>query len=172
VEPKFVNRYNVSQKRFFEWARRPVTPDVTVYLWIAIAIIIAVIAIVSEAYGDIFFLLLYVLMELICIYMIFFRRKLLLSRQFKAITVVQGKNEWDRTIELGEKIRVADGNSSSEYEWAQVREFIIDRDYFILVMAKRLGLRIDKTAFTKGTGEQFVEYMKKEHGDIPVKIRK
>lgn len=172
MDPQFENQYTVSKKSFFEWTKRPVTTDVTTYLWIAIAIIIVAFAIVSMAYKDIFYLSFYVFFELFCIYRIFFRKKLLLSKQFKAIAVVQGKEEWNRRIEFGDRIRVIDGNTISEYEWTQVKEFILDRNYFILVMAKRLGLRIDKAGFTKGTNESFTEYMKKEHGDISVKIRK
>lgn len=172
MEAQFENQYTVSKKRFFEWGKRPVTTDVITYLWIAIALIIVVFAIVSMAYKDIIYLSFYVFFELFCIYRIFFRNKLLLSKQFKAITIVQGKEEWNRRIEFGDRIRVTDGNTTSEYEWTQVKEFIIDRDYFIFVMAKRLGLRIYKAGFTIGTDESFTEYMKKEHGDISVRIRK
>lgn len=101
-----------------------------------------------------------------------FRKRLLLAKQFKAYSIVQGKDEWSRIIELGDKIKVTDGNSALEYEWAQVKGFIIDRDYLILVMARRLGLRLDKSGFTKGTAGSFIEYMKYEHADISIKERK
>ncbi|HOJ80046.1 MAG TPA: YcxB family protein [Clostridiales bacterium] len=172
MDPQFVNEYTVSKLRFLEWAKRPVTPDVTQYLWIAMAVIIPAFAVISAAYDDIVYLLLYAFLELFCVFMIFFRKRLLLARQFKALTIVQGKDEWERRIELGDKIKVTDGNSAIEYEWAQVKEFIADRDYLILVMARRLGLRLDRSGFTKGTGESFIEYMKNEHAGIPIKVRK
>ena len=75
-------------------------------------------------------------------------------------------------MHIGTQIKVTDGNSAIEYEWVQVKEFIADRDYLILVMARRLGLRLDKSGFTKGTGESFIEYMKNEHAGIPIKVRK
>ena len=112
MEPQFVNEYTVSKKRYLEWAKRPVTPDFTQYLWIALAVIIPVFAVISAAYDDIVYLLLYVFLELFCLFMIFFRKKLLLAKQFKALTIVQGKDEWERRIELGDKIKVTDGNST------------------------------------------------------------
>ena len=118
MEPLFENQYTVSKKRFFEWAKRPVTTDVTTYLWIAIALIIVALAIISMAYKDIIYLSFYVFFEFFCIYGILFRKRLLLSKQFKAIAVIQGKEEWNRRIEFGDRIRVTDGNTTSEYEYS------------------------------------------------------
>lgn len=172
MDPQFVNEYTVSKKLYLEWAKRPVTPDTDMYLWIVLAIFMPVFAVISIFNEDFTRLVLYIFIELLCLFMIFFRKRLLLARQFKAITIAQGKDEWDRKIELGDKIRVTDGNSTCEFEWTQVKEFTIDRDYLILVMARRLGLRLAKSGFTKGTCESFIEYMKNEHAGIPIKVRK
>lgn len=39
-------------------------------------------------------------------------------------------------------------------------------------MSSGLGLRLDKSGFTKGTAESFIEYMKKEYAGIAIKVRK
>lgn len=75
MDPQFVNEYTVSEKRFLEWARRPVTPDVNDYLWIALAVIIPAFAIISKAYDYVIYLLLYAFLELFCFFMIFFQEE-------------------------------------------------------------------------------------------------
>lgn len=172
MQPVFENQYVITKNKYLEWAKRPVTKDAFSYIWIALSVFLIVFAIFAIVNGDVLSFSIYLLLELFCIYRLFFRKKLLFLKQFQKIAVIQGKKEWDRIIRFSDKITMIDGNTTTEYEWSQVKEFIIDRDYLLLVMEKRLGVRIDKSGFTKGSCEVFVDYMKNMHDNIPLKVRK
>lgn len=172
METLFENQYTMSKNRYFEWAKRPIKKNAFVYMWLGIMVFTLSMSIFSIINNDIIYFAFYMLLTVFCIYRCFFRAKMLLSKQFKAIAISQGKEEWERVIQIAGSIIITDGNTKTEYQWNQVNELINDKDYIILVFQKGMGIRLDKNGFKKGTTDSFLDFVKKEYQSIPLTTRK
>jgi hypothetical protein len=170
METLYENSYKVSKESYIYWFKHPVRKNYFYIVWIILGAFSLACAISSLLNGG-FFLGLFILFTAFCIYRAFFRNRFFLSRQFKAISLLQGESEWDRNIRLGEYISVTDGHSETQYQWAQVTEVIVDKEYIILVLGKAWGVRLVRNSFTKGDFDGFIGYMKTQHNTIPVRVR-
>lgn len=174
MEVLFENRYTMSKDRYVNWAKHPIDlikKNVIVFMWLCIMLITSFMSVFCIVNNDLGSSVFYLFMTAFCIYRSFFRAKMLLSKQFKAIAISQGKEEWERVIQFSNSIIVNDGNSKIEYHWSQVNKLIIDKDYIILVFQKGLGIRVDKNGFIKGTTDSFLDYIKKEYQNVPLSTR-
>lgn len=169
MEILFENRYRMTRERYKEWAKNPIKKNYFTIIWFILMIFTIFLSIISVLSGDMYFIILSILMIVYCMYRGFFRRKLLLAKQFKVISTNQGVTEWDRIIQFSDNITVIDGNTTTEYKWDQIVSMTDSKNYLILVFKNEFGIRLDKNGFTKGTSENFIEYMRKEHQSIIIK---
>lgn len=96
----------------------------------------------------------------------------MISKQFEALAITQGANKWERVLQFADCIAVVDGATTTKYNWSQVVELIDRKDYLILMLNKRLGLRLEKDGFTKGSPDTFLQFIKDEHPSIPLSSKK
>lgn len=167
----FENRYTVTKERWMDWGNNPIKKNHINVIWIILMIIMLLLFLNSILNGFNLFSTFYILMTGFCIYRGFFRRKLLLVRHFKLIARNQGAIEWERVIQFTDDIIVIDGNTTSRYQWVQVVKCIENKNYLILVLGNGLGIRVDKSGFTKNTYENFLKYVKNQFPNIRLNVQ-
>lgn len=92
------------------------------------------------------------------------------ARQYKALTIIQQAKEWHRVIRFADTIEVFDGNNTMTLHWDQIEKLIDQRNELILVFPKGMGIRLDKSGFTKGSQAEFLEAIKNKK--IPITTRR
>ncbi len=172
MEILFENRYKMTKKRFMNWAKNPIKKNYFVVLWLILMIITIFMSITSFFNQDIFFSAFYLFLTMFCIYRGFFRTKILISKQFKVLAITQGLDGWERVIEFADCITVIDGITTTQYKWSQIVKLIDNKDYLILMLNNKLGLRIEKDGFTKGTPDSFLQFIKSKYPSIPLSTKK
>ena len=92
---------------------------------------------------------------------------MLAGKQFKMMRLQKGKKFWNCKVIVGNTIRLfEDGEFSNEVFFKQIKKFVEAKSYFDLAVDNDF-VRLDKAGFTKGTPEEFKEWMLKEHPEIP-----
>ena len=141
-------------------------------LWIVLAVFCVFLFINYILSKDIISSFFFLFVTLFCIYRAFFRHKILSSRYFDVLASNQGTNEWERVIQFADDITIIDGNITTQYKWNQIIKIIDNKEYLILVFDKGSGIRVAKDGFTIGDSDTFMEYIKNEHRDIKVIIKR
>ena len=112
------------------------------------------------------------MLMLISVYRSVLFRPMLAGKQFKLMRVQKGKKFWNCKVVVGNTIRLyEDGEFSNEVFFKQVKKFVEAKSYFDLAVDNDF-VRLDKAGFTKGTPEEFKEWMLKEHPEIPYEKEK
>jgi hypothetical protein len=172
MEILFENRYTMSKERFMDWASNPIRKNHFVIMWLVIMSFTVFLLLNSILNQDIFSSVFSLFFTMFCIYRAFFRSKMMVSKQFKVLVMTQGANEWERVIQFTDYILVIDGVTTTKYKWSQVAELIDSKDYLVLMLNKRVGLRIEKDQFTKGTPDTFLQFVKDQYPSIPLSSKK
>jgi hypothetical protein len=168
MQTLFENQYTISKERYMEWAKNPLKKNYFVIFWLVLMLFAIFLLINAVLINDVLFSAFYLLVIAFCIYRAFFRTKMLISKQFKSLTIIQRATEWQRIIEIADHITVTDGNTTTQYQWSQIKELLDHKNYLVLVFQKGLGIRLDKQGFTKGSCDEFLKYIK----DKNIKISK
>ena len=112
------------------------------------------------------------MLMLISVYRSVLFRPMLAGKQFKLMRSQKGKKFWNCKVVVGNTIRLyEDGEFSNEVFFKQVKKFVEAKSYFDLAVDNDF-VRLDKAGFTKGTPEEFKEWMLKEHPEIPYEKEK
>jgi hypothetical protein len=172
MEILFENRYKMTKERFMNWAKNPIKKNYLIVLWLILMIITIYMSITSIFNRDIFFSAFYLFLTMFCIYRGFFRTKILISKQFKVLAITQGVDRWERVIQFADCITVIDGITTTKYKWSQIVKLIDNKDYLILTLNNKLGLRIEKDGFTKGTPDSFLQFIISKYPSIHLSIEK
>lgn len=91
------------------------------------------------------------------------------DRQFKIIAARSGKKEWDCRIVIGNTIRMfMDGKLDNEVYFGQIKALTEAKSYFDLATEKD-SLRLDKAGFTKGSPDEFREWVLATYPEIEYK---
>lgn len=171
MEVLFENCYTMSKMRLDEWAKRPIKKNNISFMWLGVMVFAFFMLVYYILNKNIVFSVLFMLLMAFSIYRYFFKAKIVLTKQFKILSSIQGKEEWERVIQFTNSINVTNGNAKMTYQWSQINEFIDDKDYFILVFKNDVGIRLDKNGFTKGTADSFLDFVKREYQSIPFSTR-
>lgn len=172
MEILFENRYIMSKERYMDWVRRPIRKNYFFIMWVVILSFTVFLFLICILNQDITFSGFSLFLTIFCIYRAFFRSKMMISKQFKVLAMTQGANEWERVIQFNDNIVVIDGVTTTKYNWSQVIELIDSKDYIILMLNKRLGLRLEKDGFSKGSSDTFLQFFKDEYSNIRLSSKK
>ncbi|MDP4089119.1 MAG: YcxB family protein [Bacillota bacterium] len=172
MEVLFENRYMMTKERYMDWVKNPIRKNYFVIFWLVLMVFTTLMFIISILSNDMLFSFFYVLMAVFCIYRAVFRRKMLSSKYFKSLAVNQGAEEWERVIQFTDNIAIKDGNTTVQYQWEQIDKLIENEKYLILTLKNKLGIRISKDGFTKGTPDTFIQYIKNQYQSIRLSTRR
>ncbi|WP_316569410.1 YcxB family protein [Neobacillus sp. YIM B06451] len=170
METVFQNEYTVTKERFMEWAKNPIQRNYFSVFWLLFTIVTFVLSIYYFFIHDTAFSFFYLVLTAYCVYRGFFRTRMFTARQYKALTIVQQGKEWDRVIQFADTILVSDGNNTMTLQWNQIVKLIDQKNELILVFPKGMGIRLDKSGFTKGSQAEFLEVIKNKN--IPITTRR
>ncbi|WP_059173995.1 YcxB family protein [Bacillus sp. FJAT-27445] len=170
METAFQNEYTVTKERFMEWAKNPIQRNCFFIFWIFFTLVTAVLSIYYLFIHDTAFSSFYLLLSVYCVYRGFLRTRMFTERQYKALTIIQQAKEWNRVIKFADTITVYDGNNTMTLEWNQIVKLIDQKNELILVFSKGMGIRLDKSGFTKGSQAEFLESINNKN--IPITKRK
>lgn len=169
----FENEYKMDIKRYRRWTTPIFYKLPSFWPWLVIFLAAAVGAVVFYKNNmPVNWKSLALMLMLISFYRSVLFRPMLAGKQFKMMRVQRGKKEWDCKVAVGNTIRLyEDGQFSNEVFFGQIKKFVEAKSYFDLAVENDF-VRLDKGGFTKGSAEEFKEWMLKEHPDIPYEREK
>lgn len=92
------------------------------------------------------------------VYMLFFSRYVVSSRQYKFFSKTYGVKEWTRTAEFtDDEIILTDHNSVYKFRYENIRKIKDNKDQVIIRFNHNLGVRLYKDSFIEGTWEECKE---------------
>lgn len=162
----FENKYEVNKEVMMDWGRHPLSKGQQRVqtgfriLWLVFAVFCLfnlISAFMAQAGAFVFF---YSILLVFCLYRVLWRNKLVIGKQYQILSKAQGQPSWERTIRLDDKIRVYDGNNSSEFQYSQVTGTVEDSRYIALLLGTGQGIRLEKDAFTMGNAQELSEFVR------------
>ncbi len=169
----FENEYKMDIRRYQRWTTPIFYKVASFWPWLFIFVLSSVGAFIFYKNDlSIRWKSLALMLMLISVYRSILFRPMLAGKQFKLMRVQKGKKFWNCKVVVGNTIRLyEDGEFSNEIFFKQVKKFVEARSYFDLAVDNDF-VRLDKAGFTKGTPEEFREWMLKEHPEIPYEKEK
>ena len=169
----FENSYLVTKERYKNWVRHPVKKAGHIYktLWILLFIVTLYLSVSSVVKTDTVSSYIFILLSLLCIYQAFIRDSVIANRKFKLLSKQQEADQWQRTVILSDNIEVREGKLVTEFTFDQISELIDLGEYYALGIGTGRDvqyLRLLKNAFVEKTDEDFLDFFKREHEDIPI----
>lgn len=170
------NRYTITKKRYMDWVKRPIKNSMNYIMrigWIVILIFSLGIIFYQIAVRDISLILFSCGLALFCIYRVFFRVTIIANKQFSQTVSLQGAEEWERVTTFNDEITVAEGCSITQFDYDKVTELVDYKDYLALGIGPGVNksyLRLAKDGFGQSTDKDFIEFIKREHPSIPVRV--
>ena len=169
----FENSYTVTKERYKNWVRHPVKKAGHIYktLWILLFIVTLYLSVSSVVKTDMVSSYIFILLSLLCIYQAFIKDSVIANRKFKLLSKQQEADKWQRTVILSDNIEVREGKLITEFTYDQISELIDLGEYYALGIGTGRDvqyLRLLKNAFVEKTDEDFLDFFKREHEDIPI----
>ncbi len=169
----FENSYLVTKERYKNWVRHPVKKAGHIYktLWILLFIVTLYLSVSSVVKTDTVSSYIFILLSLLCVYQAFIRDIVIANRKFKLLSKQQEADQWQRTVILSDNIEVREGKLVTEFTFDQISELIDLGEYYALGIGTGRDvqyLRLLKNAFVEKTDEDFLDFFKREHEDIPI----
>lgn len=169
----FENEYKMDIRRYQRWTTPIFYNVLSFWPWLFIFLLSTVGAIIFYKNDlPMRWKSLALMLMLISVYRSVLFRPMLAGKQFKLMRSQKGKKFWNCKVVVGNTIRLyEDGEFSNEVFFKQVKKFVEAKSYFDLAVDNDF-VRLDKAGFTKGTPEEFKEWMLKEHSEIPYEKEK
>lgn len=169
----FENEYKMNIRRYQRWTTPIFYKVLSFWPWLFIFLLSTVGAIIFYKNDlPMRWKSLALMLMLISVYRSVLFRPMLAGKQFKLMRSQKGKKFWNCKVVVGNTIRLyEDGEFSNEVFFKQVKKFVEAKSYFDLAVDNDF-VRLDKAGFTKGTPEEFKEWMLKEHPEIPYEKEK
>ncbi len=170
----FENSYLVTKERYKNWVRHPVKKAGHIYktLWILLFIVTLYLSVSSVVKTDTVSSYIFILLSLLCIYQAFIRDIVIANRKFKLLSKQQEADQWQRTVILSDNIEVREGKLVTEFTYDQISELIDLGEYYALGIGTGRNvqyLRLLKNAFVEKTDQEFLDFFRREHEDIPIR---
>ena len=164
----FENEYKMDIRRYQRWTTPIFYKVLSFWPWMVIFLLATVGAIVFYHRDmPLRWKSLSLMLMLISFYRSILFRPMLAGKQFKMMRLQKGKKFWTCKVIVGNTIRLfEDGEFSNEVFFKQIKKFVEAKSYFDLAVDNDF-VRLDTAGFTKGTPEEFKEWMLKEHPEIP-----
>ena len=154
MEILFENTYKVTKTEYKRWAGVNIWKYPFTYVWIVL---------MGASFVFIGMPFLFATIELFCIYRAFIRLKFIQAKRFHYMALHQGKDEWERVLHFGEQIIATEGNASATYDWGNKIKIKEVRGYQLITIREGLEIVVKNDGFTKGTLEEFKEYIRQRN---------
>lgn len=173
---EFENRFTITKKRYMNWVKHPIKKSMNYIMrigWVVLLIFTVGIIFYQAISKDISLILFSCGLALFCIYRVFFRVSIVANKQFNQTAALQGAEEWERVTTFTDEITVAEGCSVTQFDYKNVTEMVDYKDYLALGIGpgrNKSYLRLAKDGFGQHTDKEFVEFIKREHPGVLVRI--
>jgi len=164
MEPAFVSEFEVTLKRYQEWAAHPVGKK-AVRSRVRMKILCGVLGgcgilllILGWGSGDLLTGVLFLTMALLEPLAL---RPLTVKRQYRLLREARMQERWVRTTTFSDHIAVKEGNTQTDIAYASLRQVTEDAGYFYLWQNENFVLRIPRDSFMAGRPEDFRAFLEK-----------
>lgn len=164
MEPVFVSEFEVTLKRYQEWATHPVGKK-AVRSQVRLKILCGVLGgcgilllILGWGSGDLLTGGLFLAMALLEPLAL---RPLMVKRQYRLLREARMQERWIRTTTFSDRIVIREGNTQTDVAYASLRQVTEDAGYFYLWQNENFVLRIPKDSFMVGSPEDFRAFLEK-----------
>jgi len=169
MEPLFENYYIITKELLLKWAKTPTRK--TIYIVLKS---IAVLCVLSFAFAlclsviihDLYYFIFSFVGIIFGLYWLFFRTRVIISRQYKIRRSTQQGDEWFRIIKFTDQIDVIENNSSSNFQYGQISGIKEFDNFCFLYFNKNIGLRILKDGFRTGDYDSFIAFISEKCPNI------
>lgn len=152
----FVNRYIIDKKRYFKWVRESSFSGVQLgffIFWVIMAVCGGVFLLLDSAPIG------YVLTAF-CIYRAFFRWYVIAKVQYKRLTEMIHKKEWERQVVLGDEyVEVTDETMSSKYRYEDITEIKENGNEVKIIGKKKFTIRLYADCFLDSTWDECKDFI-------------
>jgi len=162
----FENRYRMTRQRFLDMAAHPVRKSPLPLAWILLLVLALSVAFYSATAADILGAGAFLVLAAGCAFRIFFFASFRAAGRFRSLVRVQGSEEWDRVVRFADGILAQDGAVEAVYGWDQVAELKAVPGYLVLLLKGPELIRLDRSGFTAGTAEEFVDFVRSAHPEV------
>ena len=152
------NEYKVTKQLFMSWAKEMPTYGINmvfyVVWWIMTLGSVGMLMLCAYADGSVLQWYTGILLLAICVFKLFFSRRLGAAKRYQFITKNIGVTEWTRTIEFtSDDIVLRDHTHFSNFKYKEIKKIIEKDDSVTIYFSGNYTLRLYKDAFIEGTWE-------------------
>ena len=162
----FENRYIGNRKMLVEFARKHATgPRPWTWLLFAPIAVFLLLALLSELDGETKQLVAYFFAVLILIQ--------LLPHYYAWAVIRQDKKKnngkiCESVIRFGEKITVSEPKMELTLDYETIVRVVRLKHSYVLMNSRRTGIMLDTSSFTKGTFEEFKQFLREKRPDLKI----
>jgi hypothetical protein len=170
---EFENRYQVTEALILSWGkgRRTRKHKISLALRFGSLFLSAGILGVGILVEQVsFFFPFGIALFLFCAYSIYVRPYIVFSKQLKEYSQLVGSQPWQRVITISDAIAINDNIVQTIYQWSFISNVDIYSDMIVLDFKNDFfRLQLYSDCFTIGTATEFIEFLKTDHPEIPIK---
>lgn len=166
MENTFINEYEVTFDRYYEWVLNPIAPQaqkivkshkISKIAGLVCGILLLLIALIT---WQLPYLIIGVIYTMYCIYAIVFKTKKLAVTQYNNILRTNKTKTWMRKIKFfDDHLIVCDNKQTVEYNYSEIENFTENDEYYHLWVDDRFIVRVRKDSFTLGESDKFKQFI-------------
>ena len=166
MECYFENRYVGNQKMLVEFARKHATgPRPWTWILFAPLSVFLILALISELDGETKQMVAYFFAVLILLQLLPYYYAWTVIRQDKKKN--NGKIG-ESVIRFGEKITVSESKMELTLDYETIVRVVHLKHSYVLMNSRRTGVMLDVNSFTKGTFEEFKQFLRTKRPDLKI----